>query len=92
MYRLLNVQLVELVEIDDLNDLYVDEEGLLNDPQHFIYWEGAKQPFAGSGLIVSRSEDGDNASTKMTLEEVKSKVKFLSKFDVITHLNLGTWK
>jgi hypothetical protein len=40
--------------------LYVDEEGLLKNPEHwFRYSHRTDQPFAGNGLLVGREVEGD---------------------------------
>lgn len=65
----------------DVNDMetdtiFVDDEGLLKGPKHFFVVEGAYQPFAGSGIVVGVSEEGDSTSTTQTLDMIKSKVVF----------------
>jgi hypothetical protein len=35
----------------------VNEEGLLEHPQHFFMFEGGHQPLAGNGVILSLTDD-----------------------------------
>lgn len=67
------------VILNDQNDtIMVDDEGLLKSPQHFFEYEGAHQPFAGNGIIVGCDDMGDTVDCGITLEEAKSKIKFMS--------------
>jgi len=68
---------IELVRINDDEDLYVNEEGLLHGEEHFFQWEGASQPFAGNGIIVGTDGEGGQCDTKLTAEYVRSKVRFV---------------
>lgn len=64
--------------------IMVDDEGLLNigkDTRFFTY-EGAHQPFAGNGLVVGTSDRGKTIAPQITIEEVRSKVKFYSLNEV----------
>lgn len=74
-------------EIDDVNEIYVNEEGLLGNPQHFFFYEGAHQPFAGSGVVVGHDNRGNTVATTLTLNEVKKKVRFMDQHDVVTMVN-----
>jgi hypothetical protein len=56
--------------------LFVDDEGLLKGPEHFFVYEGAHQPFAGSGLILGTDQDGESVDTTMTVEQVRASVSF----------------
>lgn len=57
--------------------LYVDENGLQKDPQHwFLIHERADQLLAGNGVIVGReyNDDGDTHPPFHTVDQVKGKV------------------
>jgi Domain of unknown function (DUF3846) len=43
--------------LDEHHHCYVNEEGLLNNPQHFFMFSGGHQPLAGNGVILSLTED-----------------------------------
>lgn len=49
--------------------LYIDEEGLLNNPEHFFIIDGYPQPLAGNGAIPK---------CKFTVDEVGLMVRFLT--------------
>lgn len=61
------------------NTLYVDEEGMLKNPESFFYIEGAYQPFAGNGVIAGfDAKEGRDTDLSITVEAVRNRVRFLS--------------
>jgi hypothetical protein len=56
---------------------YVNEEGLLADPRYFFMFEGGHQPLAGTGIILSLTDDGDEAPCTLSLAWVKERVRFM---------------
>ncbi len=52
--------------------LYVNEEGLLHNPEHF-FDIGAHQPFAGNGVIVGAEEgdEGDLMDAQTAIADLK---------------------
>jgi hypothetical protein len=77
------------LEIDG-NDLYVNEEGLLDSEcDEFFFYEGAHQPFAGSAILVGVDAEGDTISTTLDLETVKKSVRFYSRMDIALAMKLG---
>jgi hypothetical protein len=79
MYQHIGCELVDVVNIDDKNDVFVDEEGLLklDDNSRFFILDGFFQPLAGNGLIVGLdSKNGKSISTTLTVEEVAEMVIF----------------
>lgn len=58
--------------------VYVDDEGLLNNPQHFFMLEGWSQPLAGNGLVLGGlDEEGETLAAPDDLD-LSSIVTFLS--------------
>jgi hypothetical protein len=76
MYKLIDCELVDCVRLDDQNDLWVDDEGLNKEPEHFFEFTGTHQPFAGNGLIASHTDSGETVGTDMPFEKVKESVRF----------------
>jgi hypothetical protein len=69
---------VDSVRIDqDGNYLYVDGEGLLKDPTHFLLWKGYPQALAGHALIVHNNAEGDMDDCLVKPEWVKAQVKLV---------------
>lgn len=91
IYNQLECDMFEVVRVDRVNDIYVDEEGLLKlneDTKFFVYGE-YPQPIVGHGLIMGHDDKGNSISTTLTVEEVKEKVKFLTLFEVQTQVREG---
>ena len=65
--------LIEPVEqgLDDEHHCYVNEEGLLDNPQHFFMFTDGHQPLAGNGIILASTGDGDEAPCRLPLEWVE---------------------
>lgn len=84
-YRLLSdpengieCDLVQPVSIDDKNDIYVDEEGLLKNPQHFFMIDSYPDPLAGRGLVIGAPDRrGNTTAAKISLEDMRRKVIWL---------------
>lgn len=58
---------------------YVNDEGLLNNPQHFFMLKDGHQPLAGNGVILSTTHDGDEAPATLPLDWVKERVTFMDR-------------
>jgi len=68
---------------------YIDEEGLLNNPQHFFIIDGYPQPLAGNGAIVGTNNHGDDTNCKLDLDFIQQRVHFLSLKDVQAGIRMG---
>ena len=56
---------------------YVNDEGLLNNPQHFFMLRDGHQPLAGNGVILSTTGDGNEAPSTLSVDWVKERVTFM---------------
>jgi len=63
--------------LDDNHHCYVNEEGLLDGPQHFFLFKDGHQPLAGNGVIVASADIGDEAPCTLSLDWVKERVTFM---------------
>ena len=63
--------------LDGHHHCYVNEEGLMEDPQHFFMFEGGHQPLAGNGVILAETDDGDEAPCTLPVDWVKERVRFM---------------
>jgi len=61
----------------DRHCCYVNDEGLLNNPQHFFMFKDGHQPLAGNGVILSDDGEGGDAPATLPLEWVKDRVAFM---------------
>ena len=80
IYKLLDVSCIDAVYPSILREgdcIYVDDEGLLKEPEHFFYVRGMQQPLAGNGLVVGTSPAGYSRSARTSLPHIISSVRFL---------------
>jgi len=79
IYDLLNCRTFDVVRIDEVDSIYIDDEGLYVEDQLFFEFGGDAQSvrLAGNGLILGVDDQGYSTSPKITLEEVQGKVGFL---------------
>lgn len=63
------------VRLDDNDIIFVDEEGHFNQKTGAFSFDGS-DPFMGSGIVCGGNDEGGTAAPKITLEEVRAKVRF----------------
>ena len=93
IYDLIDCRAFDLVRIDDVNSIFVDDEGILKDNLYFEYpsSNGIFQ-LAGNGLILGVDDEGNSISPTLTIEDVKSKVSFLPEgFKVEPYWEVTAW-
>jgi hypothetical protein len=71
--------------------LFVNEEGLLQDPTHFFMLEKLRpMPLAGNGLLVGgETQDGELTDVHATVEDVQTQVKFFTIEQIRALINSG---
>jgi len=78
--RLIDCRTFTVVEIEGTGDpadiVFVDDEGLLNDPHFFFMLDSYPQPLAGFGLVLGTDDDGESVSPRITLEELTRRVSY----------------
>jgi hypothetical protein len=65
--------------------IMVNEDGLFSLPQDtgWFFVDGAFNPFKGNGIVVGVNENtGDTIDAKISLEDLKGQVRFMSAFEV----------
>ena len=61
--------------------LYVDDEGLLKNPERFFFnSDFYPEPLAGSGIVAGSDKEGNTVGAKSTLEIIRSKTVFAKDF------------
>lgn len=63
--------------LDEAHHCYVNEEGLLDGPQHFFMFKDGHQPLAGNGVILASTDDGGEAPCTLSLDWVQERVTFM---------------
>lgn len=60
------------------DDLFVNEEGLLNDEQECFSIHGTEGIFFGNGLIVGHDNNGNTTSCKSSRDEIAVDIQFFN--------------
>ena len=75
--KLIGCRCFDLARLPNTDSIYVDDEGLFNEPLHFFIHQDYPTPLAGMGLVLGVDIDtGDSTSPKMSFEELKSQIIF----------------
>lgn len=84
IYELCQVRTFDFVPLQNTDDLFVDDEGLMNlTPEtRFFAIEGETGPIAGRGLVLNHDSQGESISAKFDATHYKFKVKFYSLDEV----------
>lgn len=82
MYALLECELVDVVRLSDGVTVFVDDEGLLHDPQHFCRIASFPAPLAGNLLFLGDpDEDGFSTSCPWTIDQIGQRVHVITRGD-----------
>jgi hypothetical protein len=76
MYELIECDTFDVVRLPDENTAWVDDNGLVNDPQHFVFINGGHpDPLAGNVLFLGPADrDGNSLSCTATGEFLMARV------------------
>ena len=93
IYDLVDCRVFDAVKVDDVNNIFVDDEGILKDNLYFEY-SGSENVFklAGNGLVLGVDDEGNSISPTLTIEDVKGKVNFLPEgFKIEPYVRITAW-
>lgn len=76
IYTYIDCDCFTVVQIDDVNCIYVDDNGLLNNPRYFFTIKGYAQPLANKGLVLGTDEDGETIGTTLTFNWLVKNIGF----------------
>ena len=94
IYNHINCRTFDVVRIDDVNSIYIDDEGLFVEDQLYFKYIGTTDSvsLAGNGLILGVDDEGETIEPTLTLEHVKSKVSFLPlSFKIEPSMSFTVW-
>ena len=78
IYSLIECRTFDCVRLTEIDDMYIDDEGLLINDQRYFSINGNN--YAGKGLLLSHNGiDGETTATTFTLQDAKNKVQWLPK-------------
>ncbi len=77
IYQHIDADTFDVVTINKHGDaLFVDDEGLFKENQHFFFIQGYPQPLAGKALVLGTTREGESVSPKVSIETIKDDVRF----------------
>ena len=89
IYQLTECDCVDAVGLPNGDSIYVDDEGLLHNPEFFFVLRHSPfQPLAGTGLVVGINDEGADIACKSTLEQIIKQVTFITLHEA----QLLAWK
>ena len=94
IYKHVNCGTFDVVNIDGVNSIYVDDEGLFVEDQLYFKYTGTTNSvsLAGNGLVLGVDEEGETTSPTLMLEEVKKAVTFLPEgFEINPSIKVTAW-
>ena len=91
IYDLIECTTFDIVSLNNDDDMYVDDEGLLIDNQRFFSIKGGN--YGGRALLLSHDDEGETTATTLTLQIVKDVVQFLPEGHKETpYMEFTAWK
>jgi len=94
IYKHVDCRTFDVVNIDGVNSIYVDDEGLFVEDQLYFKYTGTTDSvsLAGNGLILGVDDEGETISPTLMLEEVEQAVTFLPKgFEINPSIEVTAW-
>lgn len=83
---------VTRVVLDDQNDLWLDDDGLLHNPQPEKFQIGDyPQPLAGIGLVCGYDEEGNTISATVCADQVRPLVQWKGAVHVEPEVIFMSW-
>jgi hypothetical protein len=77
--KLIGCDLFTVVNMGKGDTIFVDDEGLLKDPQYFFKLDTYRSLLAGNGLILGSDDEGESIACKVTVEEMRSRISFINR-------------
>ena len=78
-------------EFDNLDTVFVDDEGLLK-PNNFFELPGVyPTPLAGNAIILGTNDEGESIDVKTSVETVRAMVKFYTPLELKILSAQGKW-
>jgi len=78
IYKLIGCTSVDVVGIDHVNDVWVDDEGLLKNEPFLPVFKIAGRTLAGNAVISAHDDEGETIATDLKIDDIRSAIQFLS--------------
>lgn len=91
IYKICDYSIFEVIALPNRDGVYIDEEGLLKSPNPDSFWSmpelyGESAAFTGKGFVLGSDKKGNSTAPKITLDELKRIVVFLSPDELLTYI------
>lgn len=85
LYRLIETDIVEAVNLGRKQMLWIDEEGLLRkEVKPFFSFVGYEdKPLCGVGVILGVDDDGDNIDTTLSVPDIFARIVWLDDIEYV---------
>ena len=78
IYTYIKASTFGVVDIPNDDTIYIDDEGLLKENNHFFIHDDVPTPLGGMALVLGADHDtGDSVSVHATRKELKHKITFI---------------
>jgi hypothetical protein len=67
----------DCVRLANDDSIFVDDEGLLKDGQHYFAHADYPSPLAGRGLVLGTNAEGESISPQVSLEELSKQIRWV---------------
>jgi hypothetical protein len=89
IYKYIDASPFGVVDIPNDDTIYIDDEGLFKDKQHFFIHKDVPTPLGGMALVLGADHDtGDSTSVHATRKELKHRITFIGE-QRVDHSKLG---
>ena len=94
IYKHVDCGTFDVVRIDNINSIYIDDEGLFVEDQLYFEYKGTTDSvsLAGNGLVLGVDEEGETTPPSLTLGDVRRAVTFLPEgFEINPSIKVTAW-
>ena len=86
IYKLIDADLFDVVRLAGSDVIFVDDEGLMKNPQHFFKLDGLTSPLAGKGLVLGTDRHGESTAPKLiTLPDLQRLITFIKRTQAVQY-------
>lgn len=68
--------------------IFVDDEGLLKDPQHFFIHRNYPSALTGKGLMLGVDDEGDSIAPQTDIETLRKDIAFVSRQEIVAMMEM----
>ena len=82
--KLIAADLFDVVRLNNSDVIFVDDEGLMKNPQHFFKLDGMTSPLAGNGLVLGTDREGESISPQhVSIEDLENRITFITRTQAV---------